>query len=195
MTSTKKSKYKTKNGAVGQAFDQNKLRQLTLYIASRSEQDPRFGSVKLNKILFYSDFIHYVKIGDSITGSAYKRMPNGPCPENLPKLLESLDKKDELKLQQRSFYGKTQKRPIALIEADLSVFTAEEISTVDYVIQELWGKNASEASDLSHQFLGWQLAEEFATIPYSVARLETEFEATPFHYALAEQISQRLQTK
>jgi hypothetical protein len=195
MVSAKKSKYKTKNGAVGQAFDKDKLRQLTLYIASRSEQDPRFGSVKLNKILFYSDFVHYVKTGDSITGSAYKRMPNGPCPENLPKLLEVLDKKDELKLQHRNFYGKLQKRPIALVEADLSIFTAKEISTVDYVMQELWGRNASEASELSHQFIGWQLADEFATIPYSVARLETEFEATPFHYTLAEQISKRLQAK
>ncbi len=45
-----------------------KLRELVLYIADKCEEDRTFGAVKLNKILFYADFISFAEYGEPITG-------------------------------------------------------------------------------------------------------------------------------
>ena len=60
--------------------DDAKLEELIILIASRSEDDPRFGSTKLNKLLFFADFLAYVKRGEAITNHVYMRLPNGPAP-------------------------------------------------------------------------------------------------------------------
>jgi hypothetical protein len=36
--------------------DDEKLRELILYVSTLSENDPNFGAAKLNKLLFYTDF-------------------------------------------------------------------------------------------------------------------------------------------
>jgi hypothetical protein len=187
--------YITEHGAHDQELDKEKLRQLALYIASRNEDDPRFSHVKLNKILFYSDFLYYLKTGRSITGSVYIKMPYGPCPKDFRELAREMDEKDELKIQTRDFYKHTQKRPIALIPADLSVFTAEEIALVEEVLQVFWDRNAPEVSELSHQLGGWRLAEDKEEIPYSIARLGFDYELNEFHYDLAHKIAARISAR
>lgn len=50
----------------------DKLRELVLYVCTASEGDESFGSVKLNKLLFYSDFLSYLQHGIPITGQEYQ---------------------------------------------------------------------------------------------------------------------------
>ena len=57
-----------------------KLRELILYICRASESDEAFGKVKLNKLLFFSDFSAYVDLGQSITRQDYKKLKQGPVP-------------------------------------------------------------------------------------------------------------------
>ena len=44
-------------------FDETKFKELIIYISMRSEDDTRFGAVKLNKLLYYSDFRAYISKG------------------------------------------------------------------------------------------------------------------------------------
>lgn len=59
------------------------LKELIVYIANKLALHPKFGATKLNKILFYSDFIAYAKLGKSITGEKYQKLPLGPAPKYL----------------------------------------------------------------------------------------------------------------
>ncbi len=52
-----------------------------------------------------------------------------------------------------------QKRPVALRQADLRPFSPEEIDLINNVVRHFWRMTASQVSDISHQFLGWQLAD------------------------------------
>ena len=183
---------KSAHGAPGQVPDREKLRQLVLYVASRSQDDPRFGRVKLNKLIYYADFANFRRTGRSITGSAYIRMPFGPCAEDFHKLEEEMSQRDELKIQRHQYYGHIQERPIALVVPDLSRFSGEEIAVVEEVISEHWERNATETSLDSHLFVGWDLASEKEQIPYGVARLHSERELTAFHYDLARDTAKRL---
>lgn len=182
----------TFHGGHDQQPELDKLKQLALYVASRSEDDPKFGRVKFNKLLFYADFIHYVKTGRSITGFAYIKMEFGPCPEGFNAIEAEMDRANELKLKQSMYEGFAQRRPVALVMPDLSKFSGEEIATVEEAITNMWKLNEREASDLSHLFVGWRLAQEFEKIPYSVARLGFENGVSSYHYDLAQQVTNRV---
>ena len=144
-----------------------RLREMVLYICQRSEGDEAFGSVKLNKILFYSDFARYGVDGSSVTGQEYQRLKNGPAPRAMKPLLDEMTAVGELVIAQRSYYGRPQKRPVALREAELSEFSAWDIAIVDKMISRFWCMNAAQISDESHKLPAWELAEEGETIPYS----------------------------
>jgi len=46
-----------------QIQDDEKLRELILYLADNSNGDESFGALNLNKHLFYADFYAYVYLG------------------------------------------------------------------------------------------------------------------------------------
>lgn len=146
--------------------DHKKLKELILYIAVVLQSDETFGSTKLNKLLFFSDFLCYMETGKAITGEEYQKLKNGPAPRAFLPVSQEMREAHELELASRRHFGKPQKRPVALREPDLSLFTAREIAVVERVIRLFRDKNASEISATSHPFLEWQLAEEGETIPY-----------------------------
>jgi hypothetical protein len=182
----------SKHGAPNQAPNKHKLKQLALYVAKKSEADPKFGKVKLNKILFYADFLHYLKTGHSITGYAYIKMQFGPCPDGFHKLQKAMDKAGELKVQESAYHGHPQQRLIALVLPKLAEFTGDEIATVQEVIEGMQGLNGRQVSDWSHTFIGWQLAEEFEKIPYSVARITIKKELSPARIKSMEETARRI---
>ncbi len=149
--------------------NESKFRELMLFIARRSEGDPHFGAIKLNKLLFYSDFLAYLKLGQPITGQEYFALENGPAPRYMVPIREKMIASREIAVQKKETYSGLQARTIALREADLSNFTPQEIDLVTNLISECKGRSGGELSELSHKFSGWSLAGDKQTIPYSVA--------------------------
>jgi hypothetical protein len=156
-------------------FDSEKFRELVLYIAEKSADDPNFGATKLNKLLAFCDFLAYGKLGKPVTGATYAKAEHGPMPRQLGAIQQDLVSQRAAAVQARDYFGYPQKRLIALRRPDLSRFTAEEIALVDQIIDELWDHNASAASALSHSILvGWQLAAWGDDIPYTSVFLSAE---------------------
>src|SRR2546430_4752145 len=110
--------------------EDQKLAELILYIATLSEGDPRFGAVKLNKLLFFADFQAYLRFGKPITGQEYQKLEFGPAPRRLPPVLEELKRAGDVAVRVHDYYGHNQQRVFALREADLSLFTAAEVDLV-----------------------------------------------------------------
>lgn len=148
----------------------DKLHELILYIARRYEDDPRFGVTRVAKVLFWADFERFRETGDAITGSDYQAAPRGPLLEGQKGILEGMAWKHWLRMESRPSGGAhPYHRPIALREPNMSLFTADEMQIIDRIIAEQWGRNATELSDLSHAFVGWQVARQGERIPYGVA--------------------------
>lgn len=154
--------------------DDEKLQELILFIAQRSEGDPLFGAVKLNKLLFYADFLAYATLGSAMTWHRYQKLKNGPAPRAMLPVLGKMESQGLIVQVDRSHFGKSQRRTIARRDANLSKFSADEIALVTDIIDHCRGKNAREMSLMSHKFAGWKLAEEGEDVPYEVmlARLE-----------------------
>jgi hypothetical protein len=147
-----------------------RLRELAIYISEKSSGDESFGSTKLNKLLFYSDFLAYLNFGEPITGSDYFRLERGPAPKRWIPVRASMVEDGDAKIKVEEFYGFPQQKLIPLRPANLKDFRPEALTLVDKIIALHKGKTAAEISDESHGFVGWKLACDKETIPYQVAR-------------------------
>jgi Protein of unknown function (DUF4065) len=144
-----------------------RYRELVLYICQKCANDPKFGATKLNKILYFSDFLAYATLGEPITGFEYQRLPNGPAPRRMLPMRDEMIKRRDLGFQTVHLKGgRTLHRAVNLRDPNLNVLTAEQIALVDRIIGELWDLDAEEVSDLSHRMMGWKVADLNETIPY-----------------------------
>ena len=126
--------------------DDSRLKEMIVYIAAKCQEDPGFGAVKLNKILFRADFQAYRLRGRPVTGTAYFRLRYGPAPRAMVPVMRELHSQDAVRTQRRIVGGLEQKRPIALRPANLGHFSGEDIAIVDDIIDDLWGKSAVAVS-------------------------------------------------
>ena len=156
---------------------ERKLEELIVYISGKCSEHDLFGAIKLNKILFFSDFLYYQFAGKSITNADYQKLEFGPAPRRMKPILAKLETDESLVIWPKPVLvngaRRIQKRPTARRKADLSVFCAEEIEFVDLVITQLEHETAKEVSDLTHRHLGWRLAGVGDSIPYAAAFLGT----------------------
>ncbi len=146
------------------------LHELILYISDRCLDDPTFGATKLNKILYFSDFLSFMYHGEPITGVEYMKLKNGPVPRRLVPIREEMQLEGDIVIKSRLFGAYEQHRVIALRDASLDRFTARDIDLVNQVINALWGKTAAQVSDISHN-ITWDIAREKDSIPYQASLL------------------------
>ncbi len=158
-------------------FKEQKFKELILHIAKKCEGDKYYGATKLNKILFYSDFLAYKMYDKPITGADYFALPLGPAPRRFIPIKEQMSSDNDLVLKKQY----SQHRFVALRDPDYDEFSAKEIALVDWIIDVLRETDAEFVSELSHLFLGWQAAmaegqktDERVSIPY-----ETVFVKNP----------------
>ncbi|HEY5058024.1 MAG TPA: Panacea domain-containing protein [Gaiellaceae bacterium] len=170
-------------------FNQDKFKELVLYIAEKSETDPWFGATKLNKLLFYSDFLAYGYFGKPITGAVYQKLEHGPAPKKLLPLRAEMIREGSLGIRRERMLKFSQKRPTALRSPDVAVFDAEELDLVDRIIRLFCDRSASEVSRISHDELCWQLAGEKEEIPYQSVFLSTR-PASESHFARGRELAE-----
>ena len=146
-----------------------KMKELILYLSDRCQDDDKMRAVKLNKLLFYSDFEAYLNFGKPITGQDYFKLPNGPAPVRLKPITEAMRHRNEYAIKECDCHGHMQKRPIALRCPEVSVFDPNEISLVERIIERYKDKKAVDMSNESHKFMGWIIAADKERIPYEIA--------------------------
>ena len=113
-------------------FAEDKFRELLVYIATRSTDDPTFGSVKLNKVLYYSDFASYRLLGKPITGATYQKLREGPAPRELLECRSDLIASGTATIQLRPYFTRMQKTLVISPERvpDTEIFDPGELQLV-----------------------------------------------------------------
>ena len=167
----------------GDPLSERKLRNLVLYIAAKCASHKRFGTVKLNKNLFFSDIISYAVTGSPITGVEYLALDAGPAPRRMPEIKQAMIVSGEIAEQiVEAPGGYTEKRIVATTKPDLSLFSAQEIAIVDFVIEQTRRKTASDVSYISHG-LPWRIGRKATgSIPYEAVFVSN---ARPTEYLVA----------
>jgi hypothetical protein len=144
----------------------NKMSELVLYIASKSRNDPNFGMTKLYKILFVIDFISYGVFGTPITDATYMHMEYGPVPNDTNRIRDRLTRERRASIEERQHFGKSQKRIVALVEPDMTVFSEDERRLIDDLIEEFEPFNATQLSEWTHRLIPWRVTTNLEVIPF-----------------------------
>jgi Antitoxin SocA-like, Panacea domain len=174
---------------VAHDYDEDKFAELVLYVAGRIMEDPTGGATKINKILFAAECAHVRQCGSPITGAEYQKLPHGPAPRRLIPVRERLIADEHAELVQDEYMGYQLDRLKPRRPADTGRFSTEELKHVEQAIAALWGKTATEASELSHREMGWRMVELHETIPYEAALLAPRVQVTPEMRTRAEQLA------
>jgi len=144
------------------------LRKLTEMVVFFAGFQPMWRT-KLNKMLFYADFLHAKRHGVLISGARYVHMQYGPVPSDFyalqARLVDDADI-DEVPAQEGECSGTifVARRP-----ADREVFSAEELQTLKDVAAYFKGWSATQLVEFSHREPAWAETGDRETIPLSYA--------------------------
>lgn len=174
-------------------YDERKLTELIVLVAERLADDRAGGSTKLNKVLFFADFTHVRRFGAPITGAEYQHLPHGPAPRRLLPLRTQLIEAGDAALVEEEFLGRPQHRLVVQRSPDLSVFSEDELETIEAVLDDLAGLTGRQVSALSHEEASWRHTNDGETIPYELALVPKEQFVTPTARRIGAEIAQRYQ--
>lgn len=108
---------------------------------------------KMNKLLFYADFLCYRRKGYGITGLEYAALPFGPVPENWGRVYDSIA---DIKMDEYVFPDMTSGIELnSDAEPDMRVFDKTEVSALKDVAERFRNTKAGEISQISHREKGW----------------------------------------
>jgi uncharacterized phage-associated protein len=108
---------------------------------------------KMNKLLFFADFIHYKNHGYGITGITYKALPYGPVPEHWGALYSSLPGIDMEEFVYPS--GQSGIKLTSMGNTTDNFLNDSELRTIERVCELFSSMSAGEISQTSHLEKGW----------------------------------------
>ena len=141
-----------------------RLKNLLLYVI---EQMGEVFQTKMNKVLFYIDFLSYRESGMAISGLAYNAIDFGPVPQRWDRVYSAFD---EIVPEPRLVHEQESTALTASANADMSCFTEQEREIIDTVCAKMKGLSAHDISELSHKEPAWQKhLQKEGTIPFEEA--------------------------
>jgi len=151
-------------------YDLEKLKNMILYLVKRLDGVLK---VKLNKLLWYCDFLHFKETSVSITGSQYVRLKYGQVPDNYERIIgtmqpELLDK-DEIPFNTKDGI-QIGEEFTALVEPDESIFSEKEIQVMDFIADTFHEDTSTSIMEKSHREAAYQRCKDGDIISYEYAK-------------------------
>ena len=144
----------------------NKVVEMINYLASRVTN---LHKVKLMKMLWYSDSLHYKREGRAISGLAYSALPMGAVPEGY----EQIVLLDGVKYD-TVWYGENVGYRFKTSPGfEIRELTRSEVEALDDVIQQLGNLNTDEIVHKMHEEEAYKCTDSNCLIPFSFAKMLT----------------------
>ena len=137
------------NGYAQQSID--KLKNILLYFIEKS------GGVfftKMNKLLFYADFVAYRQTGKGITGLAYKAIQHGPVPVRWDRIYSFYDEINQEIVQFSD--GRAGTKLVSKLSPDMTGFDEDELKVLEFVCERFKSETPTQISETSHQEEAWK---------------------------------------
>lgn len=147
-------------------INSEKFKSLVHYICWKCADPTKLGAVKLNKVLWRTDFKAYLELGEPVTGATYVKRQFGPVPSAILPALRELEEEGQLSIRSVEYFDTQKREFFALTRPNLAPFTADEISLADEAIEYVTEKHTARSiSEESHDRI-WELARIGEEIPY-----------------------------
>lgn len=150
------------NGFAPQSLD--RLKNILLYVLERCGDT---FYTKMNKLLFYADFVAYRQYGMAITGLSYRAIAHGPVPERWDRVYSQFD---EIIQEPRAYGEKEGSVLIAKAPADTSLLTSAEIKVLDEICDKFSKCTSADLTGISHTENAWiDNVDGYKRIPFEFA--------------------------
>lgn len=155
-----------------------KLAGMILILCSEKE----LSRTSLNKLLFFSELTHYLIFNNlQISNIPYLKMQYGPVPLNIDNLRKELIRSNFLIETQYDngvlyFYDYTTNAEHKHLVENIKkkIFSPNENLCMDLVLTNLIHMNASELSEISHQYEPWKSADWFQELDFAKANKDAQ---------------------
>ncbi len=131
-----------------------KIKEMVFYFAEKLKP----YKTKLNKLLFYADFLTFKQTGYSISGGKYRAIAMGPVPNNFDGLFEYLSNKEVININYMDFQsGDTGEQflPFPGRQFNFGLFTEAERSVLEHVAARFKNTSTKKMIDISHKEKAW----------------------------------------
>lgn len=111
---------------------------------------------RLNKLLFYGDFVNFKRTGFAISGCNYRAIPFGPVPAHFHELFGILETEEYIRIEEEmSERGNVGERFVAAKPFDPTLFSERELENMQRVVDQFSELRTRQIIELSHQEKGW----------------------------------------
>jgi hypothetical protein len=149
-------------------FDREKFKAVVHYICAACDPDS-LGAVKLHKVLYFADMLHFAFHGTPITGSVYRKRPLGPTSDHVLGTLRDLERIGAIEIKDLYYFGYWKKHYVSKQTPDTSRLNQSERDLVDEVIDFVCRNNTAKTiSEFSHN-RAWERTNFGAELPYHSA--------------------------
>jgi uncharacterized phage-associated protein len=164
---------------------EEKLRQVIVYFLEHIN-NVHLGRTKLMKLLYFVDFDHQEAHGHSVTGVTYRKLPHGPYPDKIEKIIKKMESAGlvrEVKVAHKDY---TQTRLITLgAKFDPAKFSGAELQTLERVAADWADATAAQIEAATHREAPWAGTADGKIIDYEMAEYRRAIGFEPLDGLLA----------
>jgi len=131
-------------------ISKDRLKNILLYFIEKSNG---VFFTKMNKLLFYTDFMAYRVTGKGMTGLAYKAIAHGPVPVRWDRIYSFYDEISQEIVQFPD--GRAGTKLVSKVSPDMGGFGKDEFEILEYVYQRFKKETPKQISETSHQEEAW----------------------------------------
>lgn len=146
-------------------FDLELIKNIILYIL---EFHVTFKT-KLNKLLWYIDFVHFRKYAVSVTGNSYTHSQYGPTPDDYDLIIGIMLKSGLIGKNEVIAHDGVREQLKYIATSDKSMFSKEELDTINFILEKFKDFNCAKISDYSHDEIPYKKTAEGEKISYKYA--------------------------
>ncbi len=166
-------------------YSEEKLQQTILYFLEHIN-NVHLGRTKLMKLLYFVDFNHFETHGKSVTGATYRKLPHGPYPDKVEKVIEKMEKSGLVREVKTNHKGYAQHRLITLNgKFDPAKFTGAELQTLERVAADWANATAAQIEAATHREAPWAGTQDGKKIDYEMAEYRRAIGFEPLDDSLA----------
>jgi len=147
-------------------IDKNKYKNAILYFVDKCN-NKYLGKTKLNKLLYYLDFIYYRDNGKSVTGDDYICQNYGPVPSRILDIMSEL--KREGKIDAEVIEGINMEKYTLKTKVDESCFNEKEKTLLKNICKEFCNYKTDRIVTQTHFEAPWFYASLYDKIDYEYA--------------------------
>lgn len=139
------------------------------------ENVQNLGRTKLYKLLYFLDFDHYEKYGESVTEESYQNKELGPVPVHAEEVINKMKEDGILDILPEPVINFVRHKFVAKAHHDPKVFSQTEIEMLCEVAEKWAHHTANEIVSASHGEAPWIATARDQIIPYPYAYYRNKF--------------------